>query len=295
MRKSAVFSVGILSLGAIGGLIIFYETGSSTSKQEAVSVNDGGEGQVATQRADTSNAGLHPASMVGSWVVKDEFCASGAPLIFGSDGKYTTEGATGAWSFGGNLLKIKEDGAKGTEIGKVEFISPKEFSVRWEDNRKESYRLCTSNGQEPWHPNVNLSGDTKPAPQLKLSPLSENDLADIVERGFSGKFQCHIKQSGKIIVGLADDMAWVRMSDQLNAFTHVEGHAIGPRYYRMSVGTGMPGVGLSVSPTDSWRDLGTYSVAPVEVRYNALGDDDGAGSALTGTIQCDNKVFLTES
>ncbi|WP_292624792.1 hypothetical protein [Novosphingobium sp. 17-62-19] len=90
-------------------------------------------------------------SLIGVWAPEGEYCASGAPTTFRSDGKVVEEFGAGAWNINGEKLTILMNGE--TTKSTIRLISDDDIFAYWDEGGSTRYRRCpVTQDDEPWFP-----------------------------------------------------------------------------------------------------------------------------------------------
>tara|TARA_B100001179_G_scaffold48294_1_gene32354 strand:+ start:1199 stop:1639 length:441 start_codon:yes stop_codon:yes gene_type:complete len=94
------------------------------------------------------------AFLDGVWAFEGDYCASGAPVRFFADGRYSDFDSSGNWTVSGNEMTVRfDDGTQNTlEIERVDENEMITAGTR--------ARRCPANGgEEPWHPGQTFTTD----------------------------------------------------------------------------------------------------------------------------------------
>lgn len=298
MIKRLMPLAGILLLGGAVGAACFHYVVPSVAAEHAANAANASDQPDLDQRYGQPNRLSDKAksfSITGVWVPKDEYCASGAPIVFKANGRFETEGGAGRWKLDENIIQMNEGGR--LDQGELKVVSKTEFTIHWDDGQEGHFRLCEPGQPEPWFPPEQVddfASDEKVTEDRHLAFLSAKDIAHAskIESGYgTPHFACRVMDGNKTLLLASESFGWVKLGgdNEPTGFGLTDQTSLGKRTYHLSVGTGMPGLGLVIEPLGAWRQVEAQTYVAVRVRTfskDEEGREDDVINETEGVLQC---------
>jgi hypothetical protein len=126
--------------------------GAQCNFEGSVTRRAGADAAAPPPRTASAAAG---SSIDGIWVKQGDYCASGDPIGFGRDGRYSSEGVAGRWLLAGDRVTVlyrEIDLESGAAVGPQQRFAYRLVRVNANEIRlnADRYRRCPAGGGEPW-------------------------------------------------------------------------------------------------------------------------------------------------